>query len=53
VPVYERHRLGPGATLKGPALIVEEGTTTYASPSFDISVDAGGALVLSTKSTAH
>ena len=32
--------------LKGPALIVEEGTSTYASPSFDVSVDAGGALVL-------
>jgi N-methylhydantoinase A len=49
VPVFERHRLTPGATLKGPALIVEEGTTTYASPSFDVSVDAGGALVLTAR----
>jgi N-methylhydantoinase A len=49
VPVFERHRLAPGATIKGPALIVEEGTSTYASPSFDVSVDAGGALVLSAR----
>ena len=49
VPVFERNRLAPGATLPGPALIVEEGTTTYASPSFDISVDSGGALVLTAK----
>ena len=46
VPVFERDRLAPGATLPGPALIVEEGTSTYVSPSFDVSVDAGGALVL-------
>jgi N-methylhydantoinase A len=53
VPVFERHRLGPGTTLKGPALIVEEGTSTYASPSFDVSVDAGGALVLTAKGDAN
>ena len=35
VPVFERGGLAPGATLQGPALIVEEGTSTYASPSFD------------------
>ena len=52
VPVFERHRLEPGATINGPALIVEEGTSTYASPSFDVSVDAGGALVLRAKPTA-
>jgi len=53
VPVFERHRLTPGATLQGPALVIEEGTTTYASPSFDISVDAGGALVLTAKVAAN
>ena len=38
----------PGArrALKGPALIVEDGTSTYVSPRFDVAVDAGGALVL-------
>jgi hypothetical protein len=31
---------------------VEEGTSTYASPSFDVSVDAGGALVLTARADA-
>jgi N-methylhydantoinase A len=52
VPVFERAALGSGTVVKGPALIVEEGTTTYASPTFDIHVDAGGALVLTAKSAA-
>ena len=49
VPVFERHRLGPGATIAGPALVIEEGTSTYASPSFDLAVDAGGVLVLTAR----
>jgi N-methylhydantoinase A len=49
VPVFERHRLAPGATLQGPALVIEEGTSSYVSPSFDLAVDAGGALVLTAK----
>jgi N-methylhydantoinase A len=49
VPVYERTALAPGAELKGPALIVEDGTSTYVSPRFDVSVDAGEALVLTAK----
>ena len=52
VPVFERRRLGAGATIAGPALVIEEGTSTYASPSFDIAVDAGGALVLTAKAGA-
>ena len=52
VPMFERERLAPGAALKGPALIVEEGTSTYVSPSFDVAVDAGGALVLTAKAAA-
>ena len=47
VPVFERAALAPGMALKGPALIVEDGTSTYASSRFDLTVDAGGALVLS------
>ena len=53
VPVYERGRLAIGATLKGPALLVEEGTSTYVSPTFDVSTDAGGALILTAKSPAN
>jgi N-methylhydantoinase A len=52
VPVFERHRLEPGTTIGGPALVIEEGTSTYASPSFNVSVDAGGALVLTAKGDA-
>ena len=46
VPVFERAALAPGMALKGPALIVEDGTSTYVSPRFALTVDAGGALVL-------
>jgi N-methylhydantoinase A len=49
VPVYERSRLAAGVAIAGPALVVEEGTSTYVSPSFDLAVDAGGALVLTVK----
>jgi N-methylhydantoinase A len=52
VPVYERCALEPGAALKGPALVVEADTSTYVSPSFDLEVDAGEALVLSVKNRA-
>jgi hypothetical protein len=31
-------------------LIIEEGTSTYVSPSFDVAVDAGEALILSARS---
>jgi N-methylhydantoinase A len=47
--VYTRAALKPGMHLVGPCIIVEAGTSTYASPSFDVSVDAGGALVLDRK----
>jgi N-methylhydantoinase A len=50
VPVFERRDLAPGVAIKGPALIVEDGTSTYVSPSFDVAVDAGGALVLRARS---
>ena len=46
VPVYARADLGPGATVAGPALVVEPGTSTFVSASFSASVDSGGALVL-------
>ncbi|MCL4767561.1 MAG: hydantoinase/oxoprolinase family protein [Hyphomicrobiaceae bacterium] len=49
VPVLERARLQPGTRIAGPALIVEDGTSTYVSASFDALVDAGWALVLTAK----
>jgi N-methylhydantoinase A len=49
VPMFERDHLVPGTSLAGPALVVEAGTSTYVSPSFDLGVDAGGALVLTAK----
>ncbi|HJZ45153.1 MAG TPA: hydantoinase/oxoprolinase family protein, partial [Hyphomicrobiaceae bacterium] len=51
VQMFERNSLSPGVAIKGPALIVEEGTSTYVSPSFDAAVDAGGALVLTAKAS--
>jgi N-methylhydantoinase A len=50
--VFERANLAPGTALEGPALIVEEDTSTYVSPSFDVAVDAGGALVLTARRSA-
>src|SRR5215472_16801616 len=53
VPVFERSHLEPGSKIKGPALIVEEGTSTFVSSSFDVGVDAGSALVLTAKPAAN
>src|SRR6516225_2168918 len=53
VPVFERRDLPPGSSIKGPVLIVEEGTSTFASSSFDVCVDAGSALVLTAKPAAN
>ena len=53
VPVFERRDLQPGCSIKGPVLIVEEGTSTFASSSFDVCVDAGSALVLTAKPAAN
>ncbi|MEM1385283.1 MAG: hydantoinase/oxoprolinase family protein, partial [Pseudomonadota bacterium] len=46
VPTYERATLAPGATLSGPALILEDATSTYVTGSFQASVDGLGALTL-------
>jgi N-methylhydantoinase A len=51
VCVYDRQQLAPGAAVKGPALIVEDGTATYVSPSFDAIVDGGGALILTARAS--
>lgn len=46
VPVYDRADFTPGATIAGPAIVVEAGTSTFVSALFDASLDTGGALVL-------
>jgi N-methylhydantoinase A len=46
VPVWERAALPPGARLPGPAIIVEDQTTTVAPRGWTVRVDARGHLVL-------
>ncbi len=44
--VYRRDALAPGMRIEGPALVVENDTTTVVSPAFTLSVNALGYLVL-------
>jgi N-methylhydantoinase A len=46
---FRRADLRPGDRIAGPALIVEDETTTVVSPSFDAMIDAGEAIVLTRK----
>jgi len=46
VPVYERHLLQPGQWLAGPALIVEDETTTHVTTGFEVRLSQLGALIL-------
>ncbi len=41
-PVYDREQLGPGATISGPALVQEHGTTTVMFPGDTCTVAALG-----------
>jgi N-methylhydantoinase A len=52
VPMYDRLAMAPGARVKGPALIVEAGTSTLVSAAFDAEVDAGLGLVLTARKAA-
>ena len=47
--IVDRETLQPGEHIPGPAIVVEEGTSTLISSSFDAHVDGGGALILSLK----
>lgn len=47
--VYERSALAPGAGAPGPALIVEDQTTSVVTAAFDARVDGAGNLVLTRK----
>ena len=51
VPVFERGDLKPGAQISGPAVVIEDGTSSYLSTTFDAMVDAGMALVLTAKTS--
>jgi N-methylhydantoinase A len=44
--VYQRDALAPGMHLEGPALVVEDETTTVVPPAFTLSVNALGYLIL-------
>jgi N-methylhydantoinase A len=44
--LWERGALPPGARLAGPAVILEDGTSTIVPPGFTASLALGGALVL-------
>jgi N-methylhydantoinase A len=46
ISTYARRDIKPGARVKGPALILEAGTSTFVSRNFDVTVDTGNALVL-------
>ena len=45
-PVFERHRLEPGWSASGPALIEESGSTTVVHPGHHITVSADGILCI-------
>ena len=46
VPIYERADLAPGARIRGPAVIVEDETSTVVSPLFDARIDRFGYIEL-------
>ncbi len=48
-PVYLRASLQSGMGFDGPAVVVEDGTSTVVTPKFKVHVDAGAALVLTAK----
>jgi N-methylhydantoinase A len=52
VPVYARAALRPGASIRGPAVITEDETSTVVSPAFDAAVDGYGAIELRRKTQA-
>jgi N-methylhydantoinase A len=48
--IFQRSALQPGDSFAGPALVVEDETTTVVSPAFDVSVDSYRYLVLTRRS---
>lgn len=50
--VHARAEMRPGDAVAGPALIVEQETTTYVPARFDAHIDGGGNIVMDMKETA-
>jgi N-methylhydantoinase A len=46
IALYNRSALTPGSTITGPALIVEDETTTLVTESFSARIDALGSIVM-------
>jgi N-methylhydantoinase A/oxoprolinase/acetone carboxylase beta subunit len=44
--IYERHRIGQGVIVHGPAIVEQMDTTTVVEPGWQAEVDAGGNLVM-------
>ncbi len=53
VDTFERSAIKPGMQIRGPALILESGTSTFVSASFEATADTGGALVLERRKTTN
>ncbi len=51
--IHRRADLRPGHTLRGPALIVEDETTTVVSPPFDAHIDGHGYIVMTRRDKGH
>lgn len=52
-PVYARAELEPGSHFSGPALIVEDQTTTVAPSGFDVEIDARFNIVMTRRDTGE
>jgi 5-oxoprolinase (ATP-hydrolysing) len=50
-PVYERERLAPGFVVVGPALIIEQGATTYVAPEWQARATERGDVLLTRAQT--
>jgi N-methylhydantoinase A len=46
VPLWRRAQLAPGATLRGPAVVVDDGATLWVAPGWRARLHASGAVVL-------
>ena len=53
VPIYERAALVPGAVIAGPAVIVEDETSTLVSPAFDARIDVHGYIELTRRTASQ
>ncbi len=49
IPFYRREQMLPGVTVAGPALITEDGTSTFIAASFDAVIDGAGCIVMNRK----